>query len=158
MKLRNAVRLSPVAAEAFWWLTLAWVLLDVLPGTLYLKIMPPKRVPGPPEPVSATPLDPRIRTVAGVVGQVANLMPVRSVCFHRAIAVDRMLRRRGIPSVMHYGVLRDSGALKAHVWVTSAGVGVVGLTAAEPYTEIAQFVDVDKSTHSAVPTPRSRAI
>jgi hypothetical protein len=142
MNLRNKLRLSPLAAEASWWLVVAWLLLDVLPGKLYLRILPPKRIPEPVPPVDPTSYNPYARTVAHVVDYISRHLPVRAVCFHRAIAVDRMLARRGIPHVMHYGVLRENGALKAHVWITSTGMGIIGTAESAAYTEIAQFVEV----------------
>jgi hypothetical protein len=154
MNLRNRVRLSPMAAEASWWLLVAWLLLDVLPGNRYLRLLPPKRSPEPQQPPGATPIALEARAVSQVVDFLSQRLPVRSVCFHRAIAVDRMLRRRRIAHVMHYGVLRENGALKAHVWVTSAGVGVIGLAEAAPYTEIAQFVETSAPSSAAAAMPQ----
>jgi hypothetical protein len=142
MNFRNRLSLSPVAAEAFWWLIIAWLALDVLPGNVYLRLLPPRRPVGKAENVDTVLLDPRATIVAHVVDYISRRLPVRSACFHRAIAVDRMLSRRGITRIMHYGVLRDDGAIKAHVWITSAGTSVMGVADAEPYTEIAQFVDI----------------
>jgi hypothetical protein len=153
MNLRDRVRLSPQAAEAFWWLIVAWLLLDALPGKLYLRILPPKRPAMPPQPPQGAALDPRVRTISHVVDYVSRFLPVRSVCFHRAIAVDRMLSRRRLPRIMHYGVQRENNELKAHVWITSSGFGVIGTAESREYTEIAQFVDPTIVPRSVSPQP-----
>ena len=42
----------------------------------------------------------------------------RAVCFQQGLAAQWMLRRRGVPSVLYYGVAHDAeGGLAAHVWV-----------------------------------------
>ena len=72
---------------------------------------------------------------------MAERLPFKSMCFAQGIAADRMLKRGGIRHILHYGVLRDNSELKAHVWVTTAGQGVVGVSASRGYTEIAQYVE-----------------
>ncbi|WP_396270920.1 lasso peptide biosynthesis B2 protein [Granulicella paludicola] len=148
MSLRHRVRLLPLAAEASWWLGVTWLLVDLFPGHLYLRLLPPKRTPLPYEAPDSLRPDPRVHKIANVVKFISKRLPVRSVCIHRGIAVDRMLRSRGIQRVMHYGVLRENGALKAHVWITSAGFGIIGTHEAAPYTEVAQFVEVPQSSLS----------
>jgi hypothetical protein len=53
-----------------------------------------------------------------VVDAWADRVPWRAVCFQRGLALHLMLRRRGIPSVLHYGVAQNEDkGLHAHVWV-----------------------------------------
>jgi len=67
-------------------------------------------------------------------------VPWRALCFERGLAVHRMLRRRGVASVLHYGVARDSaGELLAHVWVTVAGRPVIGGEEAPRFACVARF-------------------
>jgi hypothetical protein len=48
----------------------------------------------------------------------ADRVPWRAVCFQRGLALHLMLRRRGIPSILHYGVAQNADkGLHAHVWV-----------------------------------------
>lgn len=48
----------------------------------------------------------------------ARYGPGTFVCFPQALAAHAMLRRRGIPSVMHYGVRRSlDQQLRAHTWL-----------------------------------------
>ena len=52
------------------------------------------------------------------VEAVARRMPWRTVCFQKGLALHLLLRRRGISSVLHYGVGKDeAGELAAHVWI-----------------------------------------
>ena len=61
------------------------------------------------------------------VEAAARLLPVRAKCIEKGLAVQRLLRRRGVDAVLHYGVGRDAvGALNAHVWVSVDGCTVIG--------------------------------
>jgi hypothetical protein len=58
---------------------------------------------------------------------VAARVPWRAVCFQKGVALQWMLRRRGIDARLHYGVGRDeAGALAAHVWIAADGMIVIG--------------------------------
>ena len=140
MSLRTKIRLVPLAVEAGWWLCVAWLLLDVLPGKLYRRILPSSRVPQPIETYDSARHDARASRISGVIQYMAQRLPFHPVCFPQGIAADKMLQRRGIAHVMHYGVMREGGELKAHVWVTASGQGVIGVPAAKPFTEVAQYV------------------
>jgi hypothetical protein len=70
----------------------------------------------------------------------ADRVPWRTVCFQRGLALHLMLRRRGIPSTLHYGVAQDGPkGLRAHVWISSAGKPVLGVEDAEGFTCVATF-------------------
>lgn len=79
------------------------------------------------------------RRVAWAVAAAARRSPLRSRCFDQGLAAQLLLRRRGVASVMHYGVARTDGELKAHVWVTADGEDVVGGRVAVDHTELARF-------------------
>ena len=69
------------------------------------------------------------RTVAAAVRRVERRCPFRTRCLGRAMAVQWMLRRRGIPSRLVFGVRRGEPpeqALQFHAWLTVGGVCVVG--------------------------------
>ena len=54
-------------------------------------------------------------------------LPWRSVCFPKGLALQAMLRRRGVDARLHYGVgTGDDGALEAHVWVAAGDDIVIG--------------------------------
>jgi hypothetical protein len=80
------------------------------------------------------------RRVRWAVVTAAHHSPFEMVCFPQAIAAALLLRRQGIASVLHYGVLRDeSEALHAHTWLDAAGMTVVGGEAAAEFTPVASF-------------------
>ena len=147
-----ASKLKSAAAtlEALSYLTTAWLLLDVLPGRLYRRMLPPAVAPSSKDfyrdgiPLAVAAKEVLLR-VPAAIRRVSARAPFRCVCFHRAIAAYCMLRRRGLPAQVHYGVARDEqGRTKAHVWVTCAGATVMGGGAdREGYTEIASFVRPD---------------
>lgn len=59
-----------------------------------------------------------VERVRWAVLAVARYGPVSFVCFPQALAAHAMLRRRGIGSIMHYGVRRSADRkLRAHTWL-----------------------------------------
>lgn len=74
------------------------------------------------------------------VERVAGLVPWRTVCFQKGLALHRMLRRRGVPSILHYGVGKQpEKGLAAHVWVSVDGWIVMGGDVAHEFRELASF-------------------
>lgn len=70
----------------------------------------------------------------------AKRVPWRAVCFQKGLALHFMLRRRGIASVLHYGVARATAeGLRAHVWVCVDGVAVIGGEEAAGFACVATF-------------------
>ena len=67
-----------------------------------------------------------VREHVWAVERTAQFLPVRSVCIHKGLALQRMLRSDGVGAVLHYGVGRNSDELRAHVWVTVDGEIVIG--------------------------------
>jgi hypothetical protein len=62
------------------------------------------------------------------------------VCFQKGLALHMMLRRRGIASVLHYGVMQNAArGLAAHVWISEGDRLVMGGEVAPDYTELARF-------------------
>ena len=73
--------------------------------------------------------------------RAARHVPFRAVCLPQAIAAKAMLRRRGINSVLHFGVAKRSDqSLDAHAWLDAAGIAVTGFPVGAEFTEIACFV------------------
>jgi hypothetical protein len=70
----------------------------------------------------------------------ADRVPWRAVCFQRGLAMHLMLRRRGIRSVLHYGVAQSADeGLRAHVWVDVGERTVLGGDEAPRFTRLASF-------------------
>lgn len=108
-------------------------------GTSHPATVPAEAlVPGSPD------QDEVARRVSEAVKKAAKNVPLHAVCIQQAIAAKLMLRRRGIRSVMHFGVARglpDSGdALRAHAWLRTANVEITGFPLDDDLTEIAYFL------------------
>jgi hypothetical protein len=73
-----------------------------------------------------------------VVAAAARRLPWRPTCLRQALAVRRMLRRRGIGARLHIGVT-DASVGEAHAWVTVDGNPVIGRPGLERFVPIAAF-------------------
>ena len=63
------------------------------------------------------------RRIAALVTASSRRMPIRATCLVRSLALNRMLRRRGIDSRLRIGVrLLEASRLDAHCWVELDGV------------------------------------
>ena len=70
----------------------------------------------------------------------APYLPWRIVCFQKGLALHLMLRRRGIPSRLRYGVAqRPEQGLAAHVWVSVGNEVLIGGEEAAGFTCLATF-------------------
>lgn len=81
--------------------------------------------------------------IGWAVTRSARYLPYKPVCLPQAIAGKFMLRRRGVPSVLHFGAAKGDVSAKffeAHAWLDAAGVEVTGYPVAHNFTEIACFV------------------
>ncbi|GAA4010368.1 lasso peptide biosynthesis B2 protein [Sphingomonas humi] len=80
-------------------------------------------------------------TESWIVDALANRAPFRAVCLQRGLALQWMLRRRGVDAVLHYGVQLDKSQpdLSAHVWVSAAGQVLIGAPQHEEFTEVARY-------------------
>lgn len=83
------------------------------------------------------------QAIGRAVGRATRVAPFRAVCLQQAIAAKLMLRRRSIPSALHFGVSSvdgpDSG-LRAHAWLSVGQIGVTGYPLSGDLKEIARFV------------------
>ena len=95
---------------------------------------------------AATPANatPEGQTLADAIGRAirrsSRIAPFRAVCLQEALAAAMMLRRRGCPTEVHFGVSRDdAGLITAHAWSVFRGVVVTGEEARAEQTPIAIF-------------------
>lgn len=125
------------------WLLLAEALPALAWASIVIALLPFRRVAAtaaqPPQvDVHADSTTPR--KIAWAVNAWGRRVPWRAVCFQRGLATHRMLRRRGYPSVLHYGVAqREAKGLAAHVWVSLDGEPVIGGEEAPEFTCLATF-------------------
>ena len=74
--------------------------------------------------------------VAWAVRRVSRAVP-RATCLTQALAAQILLSRRGYASRLRIGVARAPGArLRAHAWLESDGLIVIGGAGVEAYTPL----------------------
>ena len=81
-----------------------------------------------------------VRKIGWAVTRAARYIPFRAVCLPQAIAAKAMLRRRGIASVMHFGVAKTREKMDAHAWLDAGRIEVTGYPVEASYVEVARFV------------------
>lgn len=136
-KLRTAQALSP----GEWWLLVqAW--MSLLAADIALRVLPLGRVQrllalgvgrAAPPVSAATPA-----VIASTQQNVAraarhHLYPMR--CLRRSLALQGMLRRRGIETVLQIGVRKQGEGIVAHAWLEYDGQAL-----GEPETLTADFL------------------
>lgn len=78
--------------------------------------------------------------VLQAVEAAARRLPVSTACFPRAIALQAMLRRRGVPVELVYGASgRPGTGVNAHVWVEDGGVALLGGEEAKGLAVLARY-------------------
>jgi len=82
-----------------------------------------------------------VDSVILAVNRASRRLPMRCVCIHEGLATQLMLRRRGLPSLFHYGVWQADNRLAAHVWVSLNGTIVIGEAEAGRHATVATFPD-----------------
>ncbi|WP_428029120.1 lasso peptide biosynthesis B2 protein [Ancylobacter sp.] len=93
----------------------------------------------PSRPFPADPLA-QIRRVRWAIRAVARRMPFRALCLEQGLAARILLRWRGIPTTLYYGVAKDeNGKLIAHLWARADGIDVIGTEGLERFTLLCTF-------------------
>jgi hypothetical protein len=78
--------------------------------------------------------------VRWAVEAAARHVPWRAMCIQQGLALQWMLRRRGVDARLHYGIAKDEiGELQAHVWVAAGGAVVIGGAEAPRFKCVATF-------------------
>lgn len=131
--LSSAERLLLVEAVAM--LAIASFLVALAP---FRRIAALAGHPGRPSPDPAVQAR-QIRAVSWAVQAGARRVPWRAKCIEQGFAAHWMLRRRAVPTVLHYGVARRDDGLIAHVWVRSGDADVIGCENLADFAEVAQF-------------------
>jgi len=80
-----------------------------------------------------------VKRIRWAIVVAARRVPWRALCFQQGLAAQFMLRRRGVPSVLYYGVAPQRNGLSAHVWVRDGEVNVIGGEVASRYAQLAAF-------------------
>ena len=133
-------RLAPLARRRR--ALLAEALLAVAVASAAIRFTPFKRairmgslrLAGPPVPGDIA------EDVRRAVEAAARKVPWRAMCIQKGLALQWMLRRRGIDARLHYGIARDeAGDLEAHVWVAADDRVVIGGAEAPRFKCVATF-------------------
>jgi hypothetical protein len=81
-----------------------------------------------------------LRRIERSVERAAQRVPWRTVCLQKGLALQWMLRRRGVDARLHYGIGKDdAGALCAHVWVSVGGTLLTGGDQAPQFRLVATY-------------------
>ena len=80
-----------------------------------------------------------VAVIARALRAWSRRLPWRTLCFEQGLAAHWMLRRRGLQSTLYYGAATIDGEFKAHVWVRSGDLDVIGCEQASDYALLARF-------------------
>jgi len=147
--LRRFAQVGPrrraLVVEAAMWLALTRLALLLLPFQTLARRLGTFTPPG--QARDGGRLPPEAILVAGEIGwavtRASRYVPFRAVCLPQAIAARLMLQRRGIASVLHFGVVGAGSAcssIDSHAWLDTAGIEITGYPLARQCTELACFV------------------
>lgn len=71
--------------------------------------------------------------------RAARHAPFKAVCLQQAFAAFLMLRRRGLPAAVHFGVRGKGNSMAAHAWTLSGKTPIIGVETADQFVPIAVF-------------------
>lgn len=124
------------ALEALGALVAAALAIRLLPFRLLVRTIGRPARPAPAGDEAAASSAAEVRKA---IRRVAPRLTWKAACFEQGLAAHWMLRRRGIPSLVHYGARQADSDLSAHVWVTVGGTPIVGEEEAARHTRVAVF-------------------
>ena len=126
-------RRRAIAAEACIWLAVARLCLLCLPFRHAMRLVSGQ---------DASLVDGsrilKARTFAAYMTRAAGFVPFRAKCIEQALGLHFMLRVRGVPSVLHYGIATSPG-IRAHVWLSVGPEVVLGDDGRDEFCAVASF-------------------
>ena len=145
VKLRGAERTLMIEAMALLALARMWLVATPFPKVA--QRLGTAHSPNDREPASMAGLsaadEATARSVGVAIDRASKNVPFRAVCIQQAVAAKMMLRRRGIPCVLHFGVAKNAATgeqMRAHAWLDVTHVPVTGYPISADLLEIAYFV------------------
>ena len=118
--------------EALWSQYWCSFLLLVLPFRRIVKRYPNPETPGD------TPDRSLLESIRMATARANVLAPWKNRCLVQSLAARRMLSRRGIPSILSFGVtLDDQKKVMAHAWIRVGDTEIV--TRGADYTELYSY-------------------
>lgn len=82
------------------------------------------------------------------VERASYAVPWRTVCIHQGLALQLILRRRGIPAILCYGTRQGDENLESHVWVKVGDDILIGGEEAARHHLVAVYPRVEESSTS----------
>ena len=143
MRLVSFLRLDAerrlAAAEALLTLAAASVLIRLLPFRVVAVIASRSARALK---LNCHPEDPGVSICCWAIEAWSKRVPWKAVCFQKGLALQLMLRRRGVPAKLHYGVAQTAAeGLRAHVWISIGPTVVLGGETKSAFTCLATFPD-----------------
>lgn len=133
-----------LAAEAAWELLRARA-LTLRPARVYFAALG-TLADGETQPEERLTAEDLAAEIGRAVDTVARCLPFRALCLEQAIAMRRLLRRRGIPATVCLGIARDGAdrarpgdGRAAHAWVSVGTQVVSGERMRENFAIVALF-------------------
>lgn len=81
--------------------------------------------------------------IASSTKRVAKRLPWKSQCLDQAMAVQCMLRRRGLQNTLYFGMTKNqNGKWLAHAWVRSGCTWVIGYHENVSYTVVGTYAQL----------------
>ncbi|MDD5698340.1 MAG: lasso peptide biosynthesis B2 protein [Victivallaceae bacterium] len=81
-----------------------------------------------------------LHRISGCIRRVGNRLPWKCSCLVNALAAKIMLKKRGIPATIYFGMTRDDEMrLVAHAWVKSGDFLVTGKDNEREYKTVGYF-------------------
>jgi hypothetical protein len=136
MLRRLAWRDRALLVEACLWLAAARAALLVVPFRRLAphlgEAMTETSANGPPPGSGAA-------RIGWAVRAASRATPWKTPCLAEAMAGQRMLRRRHLPSTIYVGVARDGEVMAAHAWLRCGGATLTGQSQRGRFTPLASF-------------------
>ncbi|WP_284124998.1 lasso peptide biosynthesis B2 protein [Parerythrobacter aestuarii] len=151
-RLRNKIR----SARGYSWpekllvlpslvlLGLARLAILFLPFRFYVRVLGKVVSQGQPAPGVTEASDRAARSIGRSVRATAALTPWESVCLPQAMAASVLLKLRGVPHCVHFGLAPgeqtpEAAPMKAHAWIVAGDRVVTGGPVLPEYRIVATF-------------------
>lgn len=80
-------------------------------------------------------------SVAKIINGLSVRVPWSATCLVKVLAADKMLKKRGIPHTIHFGVKKSpAGEMEAHAWLSVNNRVVIGGENLVDYKEINRII------------------
>jgi len=124
-----------IVPEAFFQLFLERIKVSFFPSRKYLPASrTDKTIFLAPEKIES------VKTVASVINGLSTRTPWSSTCLVKVLAAHKMLARRRIPHILHFGIqINQSKEINAHAWLSVANDAIVGGDSLHLYKEISRI-------------------